>query len=225
MYFYIKVPLSAFASSQLNGSLESPPLLRGVPLDVYQISSLSGFLLRAFNFRGRNVITFYSFQTGETQSEDKGEEHVRVREARGYDRTKGRRSRNELRGLKRGGGDEEYPRARQHDYEPQLCLRRLPATQRSSGTVDHESSFDNLWKRYFFFFIYQRRKRLYLNTSNISYCDKKISTLHENPPYIFRECTKEKNISYIQKNEFFNVIFNKSYLNCLMNLFRYKRFE
>lgn len=40
-------------------------------------------------------------------------------------------------GLKRGergegggagkGGDEEYPRARQHDYEPQLCLR-LPAT-------------------------------------------------------------------------------------------------
>lgn len=59
---------------ELNGSLESPPLLRGIPLDVYQISSLSGFLLRAFNFRGRNVITFYSFQTGETQSEDKGEE-------------------------------------------------------------------------------------------------------------------------------------------------------
>jgi len=73
-----------------------------------------------------------------------------VRETGGYDRTKGRRSRNELRGLKRG--DEKYPRARQHDYEPQLCLRRLPATQRSSGTVDHESSFDNPWKRYFSFF-------------------------------------------------------------------------
>lgn len=118
------------------------------------LSNLFPFELptRAFNFRGRNIITFYSFQTGETQSEDKGEERMRVRETRGYDRTKGRRSRNELRGLKRG--DEEYPRARQHDYEPQLCLRRLPATQRSSGTVDHESSFDDLWKRCFLFFMY-----------------------------------------------------------------------
>lgn len=80
-----------------------------------------------------------------------------MRKTRGYDRTKGRRSRNELRGLKRG--DEEYPRARQHDYEPQLCLRRLPATQRSSGTVDYESSFDNLWKL-FLIFTYQSKQEV-----------------------------------------------------------------
>jgi len=48
--------------------------------------------------------------------------------------------------LKGGGGSEEgYPRARQHDYEPQLCLRRLPATQRSSGTVGYESSSNDVF--------------------------------------------------------------------------------
>lgn len=35
-----------------------------------------GLPTRAFNFRGRNVITFYSFQTGETQSKDKGKERA-----------------------------------------------------------------------------------------------------------------------------------------------------
>jgi len=39
-----------------------------------------GLPTRAFNFRGRNVIAFYSFQTGETQSEDKEEGRARMRE-------------------------------------------------------------------------------------------------------------------------------------------------
>lgn len=79
MYFYI-ISLSAFASS--NGSLESPTIApRG---STRCLSNLFPFGLptRAFNFRGRNVITFYSFRSGETQSEDKGEERARERERR-----------------------------------------------------------------------------------------------------------------------------------------------
>ena len=154
VYFYI---IFCIHLIELNRALRIPIIASGDSTRCLSNLFPFGLPTRVFNFRGRNVITFYSFQTGETQSEDKGEERTRVKETREYDRTKGRRSRNELRRLKRR--DEEYPQAQQHDYEPQLCLRRLPAMQRSSGTVDYESSFDNLWKRYFsFLYIYQKWK-------------------------------------------------------------------
>lgn len=136
------------------GRLPSP---REIPLDP--ISSLSGFLLGPLTSADVTLLHFSRFNWRNAKR------RVRVRSARERERPRGegwekdrgedtierRRSRNELR-VKEGDG--EYPRARQHDYEPQLCLRRLPATQRSSGTVDHESSSDDP-RRVFAHFLYQ----------------------------------------------------------------------
>jgi len=126
-------------------------------ISIYPLSNLfpSGLPTReSLTSADVTLLHFAHLKLKEQKAKNKGRESTREQrggEGRAHDRTKRRRSRNEQQS-KRGQGEGEgrrggegYPRARQHDYEPQLCLRRLPATQRSSGTVGYESSSDDLF--------------------------------------------------------------------------------
>jgi len=85
VYFYI-IPLSAF---ELNGSVEAPPLLQGVPLDVYQISSLSGFLLGPLTSADVTLLHFTRFKL------EKRKAKIRRKGAREWERREGTTERKE----------------------------------------------------------------------------------------------------------------------------------